>query len=196
MITVLILAAGQSSRLRGTDKLMQKVFGKPILRRNIEMASGFGPLYVALPSTTHPRMALLDGTNAILLIVAGTSEGMGGSLRQAVAQLPCCTAFMLILADLISINNNDLIDLVDVMSGHPDNVIWRGATPDGRAGHPIIFDACLRDSLANLSGDDGGASIVKLWSSQTYRHRFIDDRARHDLVTPEDWASWAADLAN
>ena len=95
---------------------------------------------MALPSTTHPRTALLVGTNAIPFIVPGTSEGMGGTLRQAVAQLPCCTAFMLILADLISITNNDLID---VMPEHPDNVIWRGATPDGRAGHPIFFNSCL-----------------------------------------------------
>ena len=98
---------------------------------------------MALPSTTHPRTALLVGTNAIPFIVPGTSEGMGGTLRQAVAQLPCCTAFMLILADLIPITNNDLIDLIDVMPEHPDNVIWRGATPDGRAGHPIFFDSCL-----------------------------------------------------
>ena len=102
---------------------------------------------------------------------------------------------MLILADLIPITNNDLIDLIDVMPEHPDNVIWRGATPDGRAGHPIIFDACLRDSFANLSEDDGGASIVKLWSSQTYLCRFTDDRARHDLDTLKDWAAWAADLS-
>ena len=50
---------------------------------------------------------------------------------------------MLILADLIPITNNDLIDLIDVMPEHPDNVIWRGATPDGRAGHPIfLIRAC------------------------------------------------------
>ncbi|MFT4706332.1 MAG: CTP:molybdopterin cytidylyltransferase MocA [Yoonia sp.] len=194
MIPVLILAAGKSSRMRGADKLMCDVHGAPLLRRQIERAIGIGPIYVALPSDNHPRLAALNGTDAISLIVPEASQGMGGTMRGAVANLPECDAFMIILGDLISLTNKDLSGVVNAMSAHKDNLIWRGATPDGRAGHPIIFDASLRPAFANLHGDNGGESIVKSLAAQTYLHRFNDNRARHDLDTPEDWAAWQAAL--
>jgi molybdenum cofactor cytidylyltransferase len=194
MIPVLILAAGKSSRMRGADKLMCDVHGAPLLRRQIERAIGIGPIYVALPSDNHPRLAALNGTDAISLIVPEASQGMGGTMRGAVANLPECDAFMIILGDLISLTNKDLSGVVNAISAHKDNLIWRGATPDGRAGHPIIFDASLRPAFANLHGDNGGESIVKSLAAQTYLHRFNDNRARHDLDTPEDWAAWQAAL--
>jgi molybdenum cofactor cytidylyltransferase len=194
MIPVLILAAGKSSRMRGADKLMCDMHGAPLLRRQIERAIGIGPIYVALPSDNHPRLAALNGTDAISLIVPEASQGMGGTMRGAVANLPECDAFMIILGDLISLTNKDLSGVVNAMSAHKDNLIWRGATPDGRAGHPIIFDASLRPAFANLHGDNGGESIVKSLAAQTYLHRFNDNRARHDLDTPEDWAAWQAAL--
>jgi molybdenum cofactor cytidylyltransferase len=194
MIPVLILAAGKSSRMRGADKLMCDVHGAPLLRRQIERAIGIGPIYVALPSDNHPRLAALNGTDAISLIVPEASQGMGGTMRGAVANLPECDAFMIILGYLISLTNKDLSGVVNAMSAHKDNLIWRGATPDGRAGHPIIFDASLRPAFANLHGDNGGESIVKSLAAQTYLHRFNDNRARHDLDTPEDWAAWQAAL--
>lgn len=194
MIPVLILAAGQSSRMRGADKLMCNVHGAPLLRRQIDRAIGIGPIYVALPSDNHPRLAALNGTDAIPLIVPEASQGMGGTMRGAVAQLPDCDAFMIVLGDLISLTNNDLKGVIDAISAHKEHLIWRGATPEGRAGHPIIFDASLRPAFANLHGDNGGESIVKPLKSQTYLHKFNDNRARHDLDTPEDWAAWQAAL--
>lgn len=190
MIPVLILAAGQSSRMRGTDKLMRDVHGVPLLRHQIDMATGIGPIYVALPSDNHPRLGALNGTTAIPLIVPEASEGIGGTMRGAVAQLPDCAAFMIILGDLISLTNNDLLGVLNATNIHKNKVIWRGATPDGKPGHPIIFDASFRPAFAKLHGDSGGESIVKPLASQTHLHRFNDNRARHDLDTPEDWSAW------
>ena len=194
MIPVLILAAGQSSRMRGTDKLMCYVHGFPLLRHQIDMAAGIGPIYVALPSDNHPRLAALGGTAAIPLIVPQASEGIGGTMRGAVAQLPDCYAFMIVLGDLISLTNNDLEGVLNTKNTHKKNLIWRGATPDGKPGHPIIFDASLRPAFASLHGDSGGESIVKPLASQTHLHRFNDNRARHDLDTPEDWSAWQSQL--
>ena len=194
MIPVLILAAGQSSRMRGTDKLMCDVHGVPLLRHQIDMAAGVGPIYVALPADNHPRLVALEGTVVTPLIVPDASEGIGATMRDAVAQLPDCDAFMIILGDLISLANSDLMDVLNAKNAHKDNLIWRGATPDGKPGHPIIFDASLRPEFTNLHGDSGGESLVKPLASQTHLHRFKDNRARHDLDTPEDWSAWQSQL--
>lgn len=192
MIPVLIMAAGTSSRMRGVDKLMLDVDGAPLLRRQIEFAHGIGPIFVALPRGDHPRVAALQGTDATALIVSDAAEGLGGTLRNAVAQLPGSGAFMIVLGDLISLKNNDLRAVLDAMSAFPDNLIWRGATPNGKSGHPIIFDGSLRCEFEKLQGDDGAKSITIRFVAQTYLHSFSDNRACYDLDTPEEWSAWRA----
>tara|TARA_R110002051_G_scaffold57104_7_gene105858 strand:+ start:8036 stop:8620 length:585 start_codon:yes stop_codon:yes gene_type:complete len=189
MIPILILAAGQSRRMRGADKLMQDVHGQPLLRKQIICASPIGPVFVALPNKNHPRHTALIGTTATDLNIPHSIEGIGGTLREAVSQLPP-GPFMLLLADLIKLKTSDLQCVVDAMHEHKSHVIWRGATSDGKPGHPIIFADTLRKEFANLRGDVGGENLVKPLRSQTYLHRFHDDRARFDLDTPEDWEAW------
>lgn len=189
MIPVLILAAGQSRRMRGTDKLMQVVEGKPLLTLQIQRATPVGQVYVAIPEHNHPRRAAILGTTAITLAVRESEEGIGGTIRGAIAQLPS-GPFMLILPDLVSLETSDLQTIVNAMHEYPNNLIWRGATPDGKAGHPVIFCEKTRQDLATLKGDKGSETVLKPLKSQTYLHRFIDNRARYDLDTPEDWAAW------
>lgn len=190
MIPILILAAGQSTRMQGIDKVMIPISGVPLLRRQIDCATGIGPVFVALPGVDHPRMSALHGTTATPLYVRHAAKGIGHTLREAVGELPPCDAFMIALCDLVSLTNNDLQDLVHAMGSHPNHVVWRGATCDGKPGHPVIFSATLRPAFANLTGDQGASDIIHAHKANTYLHRFIDDRARHDLDTPQDWAAW------
>ena len=195
MIPVLILAAGQSSRMNGRDKLLEDVAGKPLLRRQIERADGIGPIYVALPRANHPRMSALIGTHATPMIVPAASQGMGATMRDAVRLLPRGD-FMMVLADLISIKNNDLRCIIQAKIDTPDALIWRGATASGKAGHPIIFHQSLRPRFDDLSGDSGGESLVKPLEDQTVLVKFDDERARYDLDTPQDWEAWRRDQSS
>ena len=189
MIPVLILAAGQSRRMRGADKLMQVIDDKTLLQLKIERVTPIGSVYVALPSQDHDRQTALLGTSAIPLVVPQSAEGMGGTMRGAVPHLPT-GPFMMLLTDLIDIETSDLLSVLHAMLLHPNNKIWRGATADRKPGHPIIFAQCLRDDFAKLKGDDGGETLVKPMKSETYLQIFDDDRARRDLDTPEDWVAW------
>ena len=185
MIPVLILAAGRSHRMRGADKLMEDVGGRTLLRRQIDIASPIGPVFVALPQADHPRLTALVGTKAAALVVPQSAEGMGATLRGAVPHLPD-GPFMLLLGDLIELYTSDLRDVFYAMHEHKDHLIWRVATPDGKAGHPVIFAESLRGEFARLNGDEG----VKSHHDKTFLHRFNDNRARQDLDTPEDFDAW------
>ena len=187
MIPVLILAAGQSARMRGTDKLMQDVHGQPLLLRQIKRARHIGPVFVALPNADHPRLAAIG--NATPLFIPESCEGIGGTLRGAVKRLPA-GPFMLLLPDLIDLDSSDLTAILNASREHPDCLIWRGATPDGKAGHPIIFAASLRPEFEKLHGDTGAKSVINPLKSRSYLHKFPDNRARNDLDTPADWDAW------
>lgn len=190
MIPILILAAGQSSRMRGKDKLLMDVGGQPLLARQIEMAAGIGQVFVAISPDQTMRMEVAACCGATVIATHDSAEGIGGTLRNAVPLLPCTGTFMVLLPDLISLDTKDLLDLVKASHEHNEHVIWRGATADGAAGHPIIFDDQLRPLFTSLCGDRGANSIVAQHAQQTYLHRFSDNRARYDLDTPEDWDAW------
>ena len=92
---VLILAAGNSSRMRGADKLLEPVGGQPLLRRVVEAAIAAGlEAWVALPRLDHPRSVALEGLDFHPLVLGGSAEGLGGTLREGVAALPPCSRFM------------------------------------------------------------------------------------------------------
>ncbi|MFT4701732.1 MAG: molybdenum cofactor cytidylyltransferase [Yoonia sp.] len=193
-LPILILAAGQSSRMRGVDKLLENIDGVALLRRQINITSAVGgPVFVALPDPAHPRTTQLTGTNALPIFVPNASEGLGVTLREAVAALPTCPAFMVVLADLAALEGSDLATILNARENNPNYLIWRGATEVGKPGHPIIFDASLRPAFANLAGDTGGAAILKSQKDQTCLVPIPGHRALLDLDTPEDWARWRAE---
>ena len=191
MTPILILAAGSSSRMGGTDKLLQDVGGQPLLARVVDQAAATGhPVFAALPGPSHPRYAALRDKPVICFDVPDAREGMGGTLRGAVKRLPPCAAFMVLLSDIPDLTTADLQAVFALRKSEPDALIWRGATAEGAPGHPIIFDGTLRPEFAKLNGDSGGEPLVNPLKDRTKLVRFVDGRARNDLDTPEDWAAW------
>jgi CTP:molybdopterin cytidylyltransferase MocA len=186
MIPILILAAGESRRMRGRDKLAEPVGGVPLLRRQTLAALTLGePVFVALPGPGHDRMLHIADLDVTPLIVPEASEGMGGTLRGAVAQLPFCDAFLVVLADLPLIGAEEMRRVMNLREATSEALIWRGTTEDGKPGHPILFDAELRPEFNTISGDTGGELIVR--SHPVAEIRLPGDAARLDLDTPEDW---------
>lgn len=191
-LPIIILAAGQSSRMRGRDKLMEDIDGAPLLRHQAEKALRVSRnVIVALPSAPHPRYEALNGLAVNFVPVPDASEGMNASLRRAFAQLPSdAPAAMLLLADLPDLTAEDLRRVAQEVDLSSDTLIWRGTTSDGAQGHPIVFHASLFPAFAELSGDSGGREIVALAKDRIKYVALEGQRARNDLDTPEEWARW------
>lgn len=188
---VLILAAGRSTRMRGRDKLAERIGDQPLLRRQALVALEVSDrVLVTLPAPDHPRAAFLAGLPVTILTPPEAAEGLSGSLRAGVAALPACDRFLVLLADLPELTAADLQRVISAASTDPAPLIWRGATEDGSPGHPILFDASLRPEFVDLSGDTGGAPLLARHRGQTRLVPLPGQRARHDLDTPEDWAAW------
>lgn len=191
MTPILILAAGTSSRMRGADKLLQEVDGVPLLVRTARRAEASGyPVLVAIPGPSHPRYRALKHENVVCFDVPEAPEGIGGTLRGAVKRLPPCEAFMVMLADMPMIETSDITRLFDAYRNGSNARIVQATTEDGQPGHPIVFDARLRDRFENCAGDDGAKPIIAAHIGQTHRISLAGNRARFDLDTPDDWKNW------
>lgn len=199
-IPIILLAAGQSSRMRGRDKLLEAVDGKPLLRRQAELALAVTDVgvFVTLPVTAsgarHPRYDALDGLELVRVPVPDAAEGMNASLRRGFAALPPETpAAMVLLGDLPELTEDDLRSVLQAVDLKSNYTIWRGATSDGKPGHPTVFAACHFPKFARLGGDSGGRDIIQSAKDKTLLVRLSGQQARLDLDTPEDWAKWRSD---
>ena len=194
-IPIILLAAGQSSRMRGRDKLTELIDAEPLLRRQarIARAATKAAVIVALPPAPHPRYDLLRGLDVTLLPVPDAAEGINASLRAGFAALPSSSlAAMILLADLPELTEGDLRYVMQSVDLKTKYTIWRGATSDGKAGHPTVFAAYHFNRILQMSGDTGAKEIIAQAQAETLTVPLPGNRARLDLDTPEAWAAWRA----
>ena len=190
-VPVILLAAGQSSRMGGADKLMQLIDGNPLVYWSARKALAIGPVIVALPPAPHPRHEALEGLDVIKVEIPDATEGMNASLRGALAKVPeQAPAVMILLADLPELTSRDLGATLQSMREFPNCQVWRGATEDGVPGHPVIFDRAMFSALSHLTGDAGAQEVVNRCKRKVHLHRLPTQNALLDLDTPEDWKTW------
>ena len=192
-VHILVLAAGASSRMRGRDKLVQRIKGKPILRMVAETALATGaPVLVTLPPASEARRAAV--ADLALQVVEVPDAGMGMS-RSIVGGLAAITdpgpndGMMILPADMPGFSAKALADLISRFRAEPD-LAWRGGTTDGTPGHPAIFPRDLWPALAAISGDEGGRSVLKRHADRVRQVPLPGNMAILDLDTPEDWATY------
>ncbi len=186
-LTILIPAAGASSRMRGADKLLEPVEGRPLLRRQAEQALATGhTVLVSLRPEDHARRAALSDLPVTILEVPDAATGMSASLRAGAKAVK--GALMVLPGDMPELTTADLAQVIAAFALAPDHC-HRGASGD-RPGHPVIFPSQLLPKLRSLTGDEGARAVL-------VRHgaRLVPLPQAHaltDLDTPEDWANWRA----
>lgn len=195
VVHILVLAAGASSRMRGRDKLLLPVKGRPLLRHSVDVASGTGaPVHVALPADSEARRQVLSGSTAALIKVPDADGGMSRSLIQGLKAIAASVSgaedgIMILPADMPGFSTKVLADLISRFRAEPD-LVWRGSSVDGQPGHPIIFPRALWDELAGISGDEGGRSVLRRHEDLVRLVPLPGQMALLDLDTPEDWAAF------
>lgn len=190
---IIILAAGQSARMRGRDKLLEHIDGAPLLRLQTikALAVATGPVIVALPPVPHPRHAALSGLDVEICEVRDAVEGMNASLRTAMKSLPeDAQSAMVLLGDLPDLTVDDLRQVANAVDLDSATWVWRGATDAGAPGHPIVFRSNLFAAFATLKGDSGGREVVAQAKGHIKLIPLPGTRARLDLDTPQAWADW------
>lgn len=191
MITIVILAAGQGSRMRGGDKLLEDVDGSPcltVLTRRA-LATGFC-VSVVVPDMEHPRARAAP--DARLIPAPDAKLGMAHSIRAGLADLSDETEAIIILpGDMPEVTTEDLIAVAKAYENSGKGIVQMG-TQDGKPGHPVLFARRYFLKLSKLSGDRGAAPVIAAHRDDWHLLHRDGQRARRDLDTPEDWATWRA----
>lgn len=193
-VHILILAAGAASRMRGADKLLQRVGLQPMLRHIAEQALATGaPVTVTLPPDAEARAAALAGLHLRIVHIPDAAEGMSRSIARGMVALDPVAGLqdglMILPADMPELSAEALSGLIAQFRTDP-HLILRGGTADGQTGHPVIFPRDLWPALAALTGDEGGRSVLQANKGRVRVIALPGPMAILDLDTPDDWAAW------
>ncbi len=161
-VTAIILAAGQSSRMGGPNKLLATFGGKPLIRRIAEraLASKAGSVVVVTGHRADAITAALDGLKVTLVHNLDYAEGLATSLKAGIAAVPAEAAGALVLlADMPEITGAIIDRLIGAFRGKPRPAIVL-PTFSGKRGNPVLWSRDFFPELMALTGDTGARHIL------------------------------------
>ena len=187
-LTIVIPAAGSSTRMRGADKLLTAIDGVPLLRRTALVALAAHPIVlITLRVEDTARLQVVQDLPVHIVTIPDAAMGLSASLRRAAAQGQ--GRLMILPADMPDLSTQDLALMIHASNTTPD-ALWRATAQDGTLGHPVVFPANLRPAFANLTGDQGARALLQANAHRVQTLALPANHALTDLDTPEAWQAW------
>jgi molybdenum cofactor cytidylyltransferase len=186
-IAALVLAAGRSSRMGGTNKLLAEVDGVPMVLRavNAALASKASSVTVVLGHEAEQVEALLSGRKVNLLRNPDYAQGMSTSLRAGIRALPPeAEAAVVLLADMPRVSAVQVDRLIDAFEAKQPAIVvpQRG----GRRGNPILWPREFFARMQAVGGDKGARGLLEENPQRIHVVEMDDDAIHADVDTPED----------
>jgi molybdenum cofactor cytidylyltransferase len=192
MVSAIVLAAGESTRM-GSKKELMPIAGEPMIRMVVSklLASDrIDELIVVLGHGANEVGAALAGLGEERLELVGNrrfAEGMGTSLALGASACSWGTdAIIVALADMPFFHTRDVEALIDA---HDSGAAIVVPASKGRRGHPVLFDRSYREELEQLSGDGGAKHVLERASKDVREVELADDAFLVDVDDPEDYAA-------
>ena len=166
-IAAIILAAGQSARFAGGNKLLAEIDGQPLIR-HIVTAVAASPVddivLVIAPDGAAVAAAAVPGRWRAIKCQNAT-DGLSASLQTGLRSVDANTqGAMIVLADMPRVTTGLLTALCweFIGSGCKNIVFPQSAT--GNQGNPVIWPRALFAELMTLVGDTGGKPILATYA--------------------------------
>ena len=195
-IAAVILAAGASRRMRGRDKLMETVEGKPLLRRVADAAwtSMASEVVVVLGARADVRRQVLDGLAVRFVTSDDWQAGMAHSIRVGIESLDDqVDGAIIMLGDMPEVGAPLLNQLITMFDPERGLDIVRPRAASGPVGNPILFGKAHFPALAQLTGDIGAKALISDHPDRIFDMPTGDDGVLIDLDTPEAWTAWQSE---
>lgn len=185
-IAAIVLAAGQSSRMGGVDKLVCDVGGEPIIRRVVEAAleARLSPVIVVTgPNQVALRSALAE-LDVAFVANPDAASGLSTSLKMGVGALrQGLDGAMILLGDMPLVTGSLLRRLVAAFEAVPGGI---AAVPlhEGEWGNPVILAPVLFPEIGTLQGDAGARRLLEDCRDSVIEVAISDDAVTFDVDTP------------
>lgn len=190
-IAVIILAAGRSSRMMGSNKLLKKFADKSLIRTAVETAikSGASPVFVVTGHQSERIVAEIADLDVQYVANPDFAKGLSTSLQAGLRVLPKEVAGAIVmLGDMPLVTPTVLQKLMNTFRAAPKCL---AVVPSyrGKWGNPVLLARSLFKSASELAGDSGARKLLEMHRDQVVEVIVSDDAVTLDLDTPEAFSA-------
>ena len=186
-VAAIVLAAGRSTRMGDTNKLLADIGGTPMVRRVVEavLASNARPVLVVTGHERSGVAAALSGLDVTHVANPDYVTGLASSLKAGVRALPRdCAGVLVVLGDMPRIAPEHLDELIAAFEAE------RGAaiivpTHQRQQGNPVLWPATFFGELLQLEGDAGAKRLIAAHAGDVRQIDLDTDAIFADVDTPE-----------
>jgi len=189
-VSAILLAAGESRRMSGINKLMLAVEGEPLLRHTAKtlLDSRLGEVVVVLGHQAEEVRILLHDLELCTVVNSHYREGQMSSVHCGLEALTRpCDGVMICLTDQPLLTAQDIDVLIDAFGRHGGTIIV--PTYQGRRGNPIVFAYAHRAEILGGGRNLGCKRLIERYPDLVRTVEMDTDHVVFDLDTPEDYAS-------
>ena len=185
-VAAIILAAGRSTRM-GSNKLLEDLHGKPLVRHVAEAAVASKVQHV-IAVTGHKKgdvEAALHGLDVRFIHNPNYADGLSTSLKAGLADLPASiVAAIILLGDMPFVTADVINSLIAAFDASPDKI---AAVPLNNAewGNPVLLSRTLFGELATLQGDAGARKLLQGKAGDVIEVPVTHNAVLIDIDTPE-----------
>lgn len=186
-IAALVLAAGRSSRMGGTNKLLAEVGGRPLVLRTVEavLESQARPVVVVTGHQAEAVSAALAGRPLTLVHNPAFGEGLSASLRAGLAALPAdVDGVVVCLGDMPRVTPAAIDRLIAAYNPTEGRTVCV-PVDHGKRGNPVLWDRGFFAEMMTLTGDTGARSLIGRHADQVVEVPVEDAGILYDVDTPD-----------
>jgi len=178
MISSILLAAGQSKRMQGENKLIKKIKGIPLIQHAIKniLDSPIEELIIVLGHQKEIIEKLIDKNKKIKIVFnKDFKSGMASSIKTGLVNLSQNTeAFFICLGDMPFVNKNIYTKLIDFKDKNEIII----PTFNGQQGNPILFSKNMKNKILAIQGDSGAKKII-----ETEKNKILNIETNNEDIT-------------
>jgi len=197
MNSCILLAAGESKRMNGENKLIKEIEGIPLIKYSVKniLGSTVDELIIVTGYQKEIIENIIDKNKKIKFVYnKDFSNGMASSINAGLCEISTkAKNFFISLADMPNVNQNIYNKLIKGKNSYniklkPENrkeIII--PTSDGKDGNPVLFSIFMKTDVMKISGDRGAKEIIENNKNKILRMPFEGDGVILDFDTQDNF---------
>ena len=176
MVSVILLAAGQSKRMNGENKLTKEIQGAPLIIHSVKniLASSIDELIIVLGYQKNIIEKIIDKNKKIKFVYnKNYKNGISSSIQTGLRIISKkMEAFFICLGDMPDVNQNIYNKMIKTKLNYNKKLKPNFKkeifipTYEKKNGNPVLFTKHMKEKIMQISGDDGAKELIEIYKSK------------------------------